>query len=105
MALENDNVIELNDLFYDLLITRMCDWEVYGNANENIIEMKEKDAEEVENLNLNTRPKRKSRAPSRHADVMKWNSITFNYYYVCNIYCDLVTSWGYSFVNTCECIL
>ena len=68
----NGDVIELNDECFDMLITKMRDLGVCGNARESVIEMEEKEAEE-ETLLVTTRPNRKSNAPAHHAEMMKWN--------------------------------
>ena len=66
----NGDVVELNDECFDMLITKMRDLGVCGNARESVIEMEEKEAE---TLLFTSQPKRKSRAPAHHAEMMKWN--------------------------------
>ena len=68
----NGDVVELNDECFNMLITKMRDLGVCGNARESVIEMEEKEAEE-ETLLVTTRPKRKSHAPAQLAEMMKWN--------------------------------
>ena len=76
IALENGDVIELNDDCYNIIITKMCDLGSYDNVTEKIIELEEKEAEEVEVAEedrINTRPRRQTRAPAYHEEMMKWN--------------------------------
>ena len=42
----NGDVVELIDEFFNMLITKMRDLGVCGNARESVIEMEEKEAEE-----------------------------------------------------------
>ena len=51
----NGDVVELNNECFDMLITKMRDLGVCGNARESVIEMEEKEAEE-ETLLVTTRP-------------------------------------------------
>ena len=68
----NGDVVELNNECFNMLITKMRDLGVCGNARESVIEMEEKEAEE-ETLLVSTRPKCKSCDPAHHAEMMKWN--------------------------------
>ena len=72
-GLETEDRIELDDECYDLLITKMCDFGVHGNARETIIEMEEIESEEAEIPNRSSRPRRVSRAPAYHADMLSWD--------------------------------
>ena len=66
----NGDVVKLDNECFGMLITKMRDLGVCGNARESVIEMEEKEAE-GETLLVTTRTKSKSRA--HHAEMMKWN--------------------------------
>ena len=68
----NGDVVELDNECFNMLITKMRDLGVCGNARESVIKMEEKEAEE-ETLLVTTRPKHKSCAPAHHAEMLKWN--------------------------------
>ena len=55
-----NEMIELNDDYYNLLITKICDTGVYVNTNETIIESEEKELDEM---------KSKRTQPGRHFRV------------------------------------